>query len=170
MTPAEYARRRKRGSPANPWRRHQGIESVQPELAWIPWFAGAACGVLSLGLALRAFAYYKISVAIGSMEFEDPSNADAIVASVAKVTSELGKSGDWLLAANVLFLLGVTSALLALWRFRFRAPWYGGTLACLAVIHLCVPILGTILGAWFLWYYFWNRRSFVRPIPILPSA
>lgn len=170
MTPAEYARIRKRESTGGLRHRHPAIEPVQVEPAWVAWLAGSACGMLALGIAIRVYAFYRISIAIGGMELKDPNDTEAVIASITQVTSGLGRAADWLLAANALFLLGTASAALALRKYRYQAPWFGITLVCLAFLHLFVPVLGTLLALFYLWYYFQNRRSFSRPAPVLPSA
>jgi hypothetical protein len=152
------------------WRRHSGIESVQVEQPWGHWLAGAACGTLAIGLALRVYAYHKMSASIGSMSFDNPDDTDAVITSITAVTSQLGAAGDWIAVADLHLFLGAATAVIVLWKVRYRAPWFGITLACLATLYLFAPLSGTLFGVCFLFYYFWNRRSFVRPIPVLSAT
>jgi hypothetical protein len=170
MTPAEYARMRKRESTGGLRHGHPAIEPVQVELAWVARLAGAACGMLALGIAVRVYAFYSISIAISDMELNDPNDTEAVIASITQVTSGLGGAADWLFAANALFVFGTASAVFALRKYRYRAPWFGITLVCLAFLYLFVPVLGTLFAIFYLWYHLQNRRSFSSPAPVLPSS
>jgi hypothetical protein len=134
---------------------------------WGRVFAVIAVALLVLGMVVRIVGVVLAYRATQGMTFTDMGNTDYIMQTLKHVSSSLAVATDWLVFAGASSFAGIVFGWTAIVKKRCRAPWLLPTFVALALVHLPLVPLGTLIAAVSLWYLFRHRHEFSLPKPVI---
>ena len=97
------------------------------------------------------------------------SLADSGTVQAAALAQEIGKVLGPAVTGSVFGLIGIILILVALFRIRYRAPWFRTMLWVLSIFWLFSFPIGTILGIVVMAYLVYHKNEFAEPTGALYS-
>ncbi len=150
--------RRARRSRRHPIVNRPALTPAQRQNIQILAISGTLLCIVSLGFT--AVGIYQLQQTVMLMNFEGVTELSEISMRLEKVTRDLAKFTEPLALGTWILLIGGGMVTYALQWGRYRERWFFWSTLILAILNVWHPILGTVLGAWWLWYLIWNRPQF----------